>query len=54
MDKGEKKKMSERQKNKLLSIYLIMVNSGLKVSDGLRKAVEKIESERISVKVATV
>lgn len=46
--------MSERQKNRLLAIYLILVNSGVKVSDRMRKAVEGIERERISVKVASV
>ncbi len=38
--------MSEARKNRLLAIYLIYVNAGLKVSDGLREAVERIERER--------
>lgn len=38
--------MSERQKNKLLAVYLILVNAGLNVSDSLRKAVQDIEKEK--------
>lgn len=44
--------MSERQKNKLLAVYLILVNAGVKVSEGMTKAVEKIELERMAEKVA--
>ena len=46
--------MSERQKNKILAVYLILVNAGVKVSDSMKKAVEGIERERISRKVAAV
>lgn len=38
--------MSERQKNKLLAVYLILTTAGVQVSDGLKKAVENIEKER--------
>ena len=38
--------MSERQKYKLLAVYLILVNAGLNVSDSLRKAVQDIEKEK--------
>ena len=44
--------MSERQKNKLLAIYLILVNAGAQVSEGMKKAVEKIERERMAVIIA--
>lgn len=46
--------MSERQKNKILAVYLILVNAGVNVSDSLKKAVQDIERERISRKVAAV
>lgn len=38
--------MSERQKNKIMALYHIYVNAGMKVSDGLKKAVESIEQEQ--------
>lgn len=38
--------MSERQKNKILAVYLILVNAGVNVSDSLKKAVEDIEKEK--------
>ena len=44
--------MSERQKNKLLAVYLILVNAGVQVSDSMKKAVEKIENERMAERVA--
>ena len=44
--------MSERQKNRLLAVYLILVNAGVQVSDSMRKAVEKIENERMAERVA--
>ena len=44
--------MSERQKNKILAVYLILVNAGVKVSDGLKKAVEDIEAERLAQRIA--
>lgn len=44
--------MSERQKNRLLAVYLILVNAGAQVSDGMKKAVEKIEIERMAERVA--
>lgn len=38
--------MSEKQKNKLLAVYLILTTAGYKVSDGLKKAVQDIEKEK--------
>lgn len=38
--------MSERQKNRIMALYLIYVNAGVKVSDSLEKAHEKIEKEQ--------
>ena len=46
--------MSERAKNVLLAKFYILVNAGMKVSEGMMKAVEKIERERMAVKVAEV
>lgn len=44
--------MSERQKNKIMATYYIMVNSGARISDSLRKAVEKIENEKAARLIA--
>lgn len=44
--------MSERQKNKILAVYLILVNAGLKISDDLKKAVQNIEREKAAAYVA--
>ena len=44
--------MSERQKNRLLAVYLILINAGVQVSDSMKKAVEKIENERMAERVA--
>ena len=44
--------MSERQKNVVLAKFYILTNAGMKVSEGMKKAVEKIERERIAVIVA--
>ena len=44
--------MSERQKSRLLAVYLILVNAGVQVSDSMKKAVAKIESERMAERVA--
>lgn len=38
--------MSEKQKNKLLAVYLILTTAGYAVSDGLKKAVQDIEKEK--------
>lgn len=46
--------MSERQKNRIMALYLIYVNAGVKVSDSLKKAVEKIKDERAAAYVAGV
>ena len=46
--------MSERQKNKILAVYLILVNAGVNVSDSLKKAVQDIEKERIARQIAEV
>ena len=44
--------MSERQKNKIMALYYIYVNAGIKISDNLRKAVDKIESEKAARLIA--
>ena len=44
--------MSERQKNKILAVYLILTTAGYKVSDGLKKAVEDIEREKAATYIA--
>ena len=44
--------MSERTKNIIMAKYLILVNAGVKVSDSMKKTVEKIERERLAVIVA--
>ena len=46
--------MSERQKNRIMALYLIYVNAGVKVSDSLKKAHEKIEREQTARIVAGV
>lgn len=46
--------MSERQKDKILAVYLILVNAGMKVSAGLTEKVRQIEKERAAVVVARV
>lgn len=44
--------MSERQKNKLLALYLIYSNAGMRVSDSLKKIVQDIEKEKAAAYVA--
>lgn len=44
--------MSERQKNKLLALYLIYSNAGMRVSDSLKKIVQDIEREKAAAYVA--
>jgi len=46
--------MSERQKNKIMALYYILVNSGAKITDSMKAAVDRIETERIAKKVASV
>lgn len=46
--------MSERAKNVLLAKYRILINCGAKISESMKKAVEKIEMERLAIKVAKV
>ena len=46
--------MSERQKNKLLAVYLILTTAGVQVSDSLKKAAEDIKNERIARQIAEV
>ena len=46
--------MSERQKNKIMALYYIYVNAGMRISDSLKKAVESIEQERAAAYVAGV
>jgi hypothetical protein len=46
--------MSERQKNRLLAVYLIYVNAGMRISDSLKRAVADIEKERAAAIVARV
>ena len=48
----EDRTMSERQKNKLLAVYLILTTAGVQVSDGLKQAVEDIKNERAAAYVA--
>lgn len=38
--------MSEKQKNKILAVYLILTTAGYAVSDSLKKAVQDIEKEK--------
>ena len=51
---GKEKKMSERQKNRIMALYLIYTTAGMRISDSLKKAVEKIENERAAAYVAGV
>ena len=44
--------MSERLKNKILALYLIYSNAGVKISDDLKKAVQNIEKEKAAAYVA--
>lgn len=44
--------MSERQKNKLLAVYLILTAAGYQVSDGMKRIVENIEREKAAAYVA--
>lgn len=46
--------MSEKQKNKILAVYLILTTAGYKVSDSLKKAVQDIEKEKAAAYVAGV
>lgn len=46
--------MSERTKNVLLAKYIILKNSGARISENMKKAIERIEAERMAVKVARV
>ena len=46
--------MSEKQKNKLLAVYIILTTAGVKVSDSLKRAVEKIKNEKAAAYVAGV
>lgn len=46
--------MSERQKNRLLAVYLIYVNAEMRISDSLKRAVADIEKERAAAIVARV
>lgn len=38
--------MSERTKQKILAVYLILTTAGMRVSDSLEKAVRDIEKEQ--------
>ena len=38
--------MSEKQKNKLLAVYLILTTAGVHVSDSLKRVVADIEKEK--------
>jgi len=44
--------MSERTKQKIMAVYLILTTAGVQVSDGLKQAVEKIKNERAAAYVA--
>lgn len=46
--------MSERQKNRIMALYLIYVNAGVKISDNLKKIVQNIEREKAAAYVAGV
>ena len=46
--------MSERQKNKLLAVYLIYVTAGMRISDSLKRAVERIENKQVDSRPGTV
>ena len=46
--------MSERTKQKILAVYLILTTAGIQVSDGLKKAVESIEQEQDARIIARV
>ena len=46
--------MSERQKNRIMAMYYILVNSGARISDSMRKAVDKIENEKTARMIAGV
>ena len=46
--------MSEKQKNRIMALYLIYVNAGVKISDTLKKAVQNIEKEKAAAYVAGV
>lgn len=38
--------MTDRQKNKILAIYQIYITSGVKISESLQAAVDKIRAEK--------
>ena len=44
---------TERQKNKILAVYLILTAAGYQVSDSMKKVVENIEKERAAAYVAS-
>ena len=44
--------MSERQKNKILAVYLILTAAGYHVSDNMKRIVENIEREKAAAYVA--
>jgi len=46
--------MSERTKQKIMAVYLILTTAGYKVSDSLKKAVESIEQEQDARIIARV
>jgi len=46
--------MSERQKNRIMALFLIYSNAGMRISDSLKRAVERIENERAAAIVARV
>lgn len=46
--------MSERQKTRLLAVYLILVNAGIRISESMQQAVNRIEQERAAAIVARV
>lgn len=43
---------TERQKNKILAVYLILTAAGYQVSEGMKKVVENIEREKAAAYVA--
>ena len=43
---------TERQKNKILAVYLILTAAGYQVSDNMKRIVENIEKEKTAAYVA--
>ena len=46
--------MSKTQKERILAMYYILVNSGARISDKLQQTVDRINNERAAAYVAGV